>query len=178
MVLSGGLLNGAGRPQRDIKGWNKYWCEKKKHAKDRARDVEVDAQMSGGGQNTVRPLTDLETRVASLLGLNTIQGSAARVQPLPDSEAPPVLLGEVPPTSTCRGPLASTCQGALESTCKGPPESTCRGSSRLTCRGPPDQPARALRPQHAGALWRPPASALCNQPARALWNYPAGALRD
>ncbi|KAM7315074.1 hypothetical protein ISCGN_004857 [Ixodes scapularis] len=86
------LLNGAGRPQRDVRGWKKYWCERKKHAKDRARHVELDAQRTGGGKTIVRPLTDLEARIASLLGLNAIRGSAAHALPLPDAEdaGPPV----------------------------------------------------------------------------------------
>ncbi|KAG0431735.1 hypothetical protein HPB47_021510 [Ixodes persulcatus] len=68
---------------RDVIGWKQYWCERKKHAKDCARDVELDAQQTGGGQNTVRPLTDLKARIASLLGLNAIRGSAVHALPLP-----------------------------------------------------------------------------------------------
>ncbi|KAG0430013.1 hypothetical protein HPB47_023097 [Ixodes persulcatus] len=39
-----------------------------------------------GAKKTTRPLTDLEARIASLLGLNAIRGSAAHALPLPDEE--------------------------------------------------------------------------------------------
>ncbi|CAH0551212.1 unnamed protein product [Brassicogethes aeneus] len=70
----GKSLNLLSGPKKCAEDWRRYFVEWKSRTRKKARDFKVEAQATGGGPNSAKPLTELEEKLMGLLGWVSAQG--------------------------------------------------------------------------------------------------------